>query len=123
VESENFELNNLPPIEPVDDTRAKKLLTKETIRFGKLFSIGLPWKENVIMTKNYFYGKMETRLSQFDKEQQMLLLNIITWMISSQVLLQRKKESKSVNKLWRFTVMEVSNYVIFARVLIHNRAS
>jgi len=30
VESEYFELNNLPPIEPVHDTRAKKLLTEKT---------------------------------------------------------------------------------------------
>jgi len=42
VESENFEFNNFPPIEPVDDTRAKKLLTETTIQFGKHFAIGLP---------------------------------------------------------------------------------
>jgi len=40
VESENFEFNNFPPIEPVDDTRAKKLLTETTLRFGKHFAIG-----------------------------------------------------------------------------------
>jgi len=33
LESKHFVLNNLPIIEPVDDTRAKKLLTETTIRF------------------------------------------------------------------------------------------
>jgi len=36
---------------------------------------------------------------------------------------QRKKASKSVSKLWRLMVMEVSTYVIFARIPVHYRAS
>jgi len=53
VEYENVGLNNLPPIESVDDIRAKKLFTETTIRLGKNFAILLPWKENVIMTNSY----------------------------------------------------------------------
>jgi len=53
VESVNFGLNNLPPIESVLGIRAKKVLTETTTRLGKHFAIGLPRKENVIMTNSY----------------------------------------------------------------------
>jgi len=51
VVSENFGLNNWPPIEPVDDIRAKNLLTETTIRLGKHFAIGSSWRLHGIERK------------------------------------------------------------------------
>jgi len=79
-----------------------------------------------------FYGEMETRLSQFDIAMTSLIFGAISSPFCAdyvknlnpeEYIEQRKKASKSVSKLWRLMVMEVSTYVIFARIPVHYRAS